>query len=132
MKRLSFLCLPVACAVLLAAAQPAAHAAPVERGSPQTANTCDGGEGVYLYANTQYRGDCRKLTDDVSDLSDLGFNNVTSSIRFVGEWTATLYVGQGYSGASSPFTREDSDLSNNTVGNNDASAVRVQRGRVPA
>jgi hypothetical protein len=93
----------------------------------------DGGEGVYLYDQPNYRGRCIKLTDSYTDLSVLGFNNITSSIRIVGSWTAALYVDQNYGGARSVFTSSDPDLSNNSVGDHSASSIGVSRtGGTPA
>ncbi len=97
----------------------------------QVGNTCDGGEGVYLYDETQYRGGCLKFTADVADLSTVAFNNAASSIRIIGDWTATLYVDQNYGNVASSFTRDDPDLSNDAVGSNRASSLRVQRGTTP-
>ncbi len=119
-------------------AMAAAPAAARQGGGPNAdrtalqAGTCDGGEGVYLYESPNYQGRCVKLTADVPDLSDPAFNNIASSIRFVGSWTATLFVDQSYSGESTTFTSDDADLGNNTISNDRASSARVQRGAVPA
>jgi hypothetical protein len=104
----------------------------VAQGDVPRENQCDGRDGVYLYEDKNFAGRCLKLTDDISDLSELAFSNITSSIEIHGDWTATLYVDQNYSGSSSTFTSNDSDLSNNSVGENRASAVRVQKGNVPS
>ena len=104
----------------------------VARGDQPAEHRCDGSEGVYLYDETNYGGRCIRFTDDEPDLSDVAFNNTASSLRTVGDWTATLFVDQNYSGASSTFTSDDSDLSNNNIGNNRASSIRVQHGDVPS
>ena len=104
----------------------------VERGDQPAEHRCDGSEGVYLYDETNYGGRCVRLTDDQPDLSDVAFNNVASSIRIVGDWTATLFVNQNYDNAASTFTSDDSDLSNNNIGNDRASSVRIQHGNVPS
>ena len=98
----------------------------VQRGTRQT--ICDGGEGVYLYDQVNYGGSCIKLTDSVADLSTLGFNNIASSIRLIGNWTTALYVDQNFGGERSTFAQSDSDLSNNTIGDNRASSIGVSRG----
>ncbi|HJZ48077.1 MAG TPA: beta/gamma crystallin-related protein [Roseiflexaceae bacterium] len=96
------------------------------RGTRET--LCDGGEGVYLYDQLNFRGRCTKVTDSYPDLSPLSFNNIVSSIRFVGSgWTAALYVDQNYGGARSVFTKDDPDLRNNTVGDDSASSIGVSR-----
>ncbi|HEY3230439.1 MAG TPA: beta/gamma crystallin-related protein [Roseiflexaceae bacterium] len=130
MRTLSLLCVIALCALLLATGQPIAIAA--QSSAPLAADSCDGNDGVYLYAETQYLGACVRFTADSPDLSELSFNNVASSIRFVGDWTATLFVDQNYGGASSSFTRDDPDLSNNNIGDNRASAIRVQKGGLPS
>jgi len=103
----------------------------IYRGDLPPENRCDGSEGVYLYERTSYEGRCVRVTTDQSDLSDLGFNNVASSLRIVGNWTAILYVDQNFGGASSSFIENDADLSNDPIGNGRASAVRVQQGGLP-
>jgi len=97
----------------------------------EAGQACDGGEGVYLYELNDYQGRCVKYTADAADLSTKAFNNITSSIRLVGSWTATLYVDQNYNGNASTFIEDDSNLSNNNIGDNRASSIRVQRGELP-
>jgi hypothetical protein len=127
MKRPFMLYAVTLCALLLASLAPmTAVAAP---GSLQ-ADACTG-EGVYLYDGKNYTGRCAKFTRDDTDLSDEAFNNITSSIRIVGDWTATLFVDQGYAGSSSTFTRDDPDLTDNSVRENRASSIRVAQGDVP-
>jgi hypothetical protein len=104
----------------------------VAAGNVPRENQCDGRDGVYLYEDKNFAGRCIRLTDDDSDLSDLAFNNIASSIEIHGDYTAILYVDQNYGGSSSTFTDDDSDLSNNSVGENHASSVRVQKGNVPS
>jgi GNAT superfamily N-acetyltransferase len=94
-------------------------------------NICDGGEGVYLYEHTQYRGRCLKLTADAPDLRVFAFDDLISSVRFVGSWTATLYRDLSGTGISSTFIRDDSDLRDDGVGNDQVTSVRVQRGGAP-
>lgn len=118
------------CALLLAGLAPAATVA--AREAPQVARSCDGSEGVYLYESRDYAGRCIRLTEDQPDLSDDTFSNIASSIRIVGDWTATLFVDQGYSGESSTFTSNDSNLNNNSIGDNRASSARIYRGDLPA
>src|SRR2546429_678023 len=130
MKRLSFMGAVALCALLFAGVAPAAAVA--ANGAPQAAGSCDGSEGVYLYDGKNYSGKCVRFPSDDADLSDQAFNNIASSVRIVGDWTATLFVDQNYGGSSSTFTHDDSDLSNNSIGDNRASAIRVQRGNVPS
>jgi hypothetical protein len=129
MRKLAFVSAMTLCALLLAGLAPAATVA--ARGTSLAARSCDGSEGVYLYESRDYNGRCIRLTEDQPDLSEDAFSNVASSIRIVGDWTATLFVDQGYSGASSTFTGDDSNLGNNTIGDNRASSARVYRGDLP-
>jgi hypothetical protein len=100
----------------------------IYQGNVPSENQCNGDDGVYLYDGQDYTGRCIRLTSDDDDLSDEAFNNIASSIKIVGNWTATLYIDQNYSGSSSTFTSDDSDLGNNSVGDNRASSVRVVEG----
>jgi len=118
------------CALLLAGLAPAATAA-VEA-APPAARSCDGGDGVYLYDGKQYTGRCIRLTEDEHDLSIDSFNNIVSSLRVVGNWTATLFVNQNYGGDASTFIDDDPDLSNNRVGDNNASSARIRPGDQPS
>ncbi|HEX9370162.1 MAG TPA: beta/gamma crystallin-related protein [Roseiflexaceae bacterium] len=103
---------------------PAAQAAP----ALQAIGDCDGGDGVYLYDLPQYQGRCIKITGDVPDLGVAGFDNTASSMRIVGDWITSLFADTNYGGASSFFTGSDSNLSNNTIGDNRASSVGARRG----
>src|SRR5947199_10768100 len=113
MKRLILAAAFVLSMPFLASAPPTAQAAP----ALQATGSCDGGEGVYLYEHADYKGACLKLTGDVSDLRAQNFNDLTTSIRFVGAWTATLYRDIDYRGVSSTFVNNNSDLRNDAVGN---------------
>jgi hypothetical protein len=88
--------------------------------------TCDGGAGVYLYADTRFRGACSRLTNTSGDLSayEVGDDTV-SSIRLVGGYGATLFVDKTYGGSASDFTADDPDLGNDAVGRDHASSIRV-------
>lgn len=108
------------------------HAAsPSARQSLQASSACDGGAGVYLYEHEAYQGRCVRLTGDTPDLSLYSFNNLASSLRVVGEWTATLYVDQNYTGASSTFIQDDNSLVGDIVGNDRASSLTVRQGSAP-
>ena len=83
---------------------------------------CDGGPGVYLYANKNYLGTCSRFTSSVGDMSvhRIG-DNAASSIRLVGGYQATLFTDKGAGGTRSTFTENDPDLSDNSIGDNRAS-----------
>ncbi|NNJ13654.1 hypothetical protein EKD04_025340 [Chloroflexales bacterium ZM16-3] len=90
---------------------------------------CDGQEGVYLYDLPGYGGRCLRFAATMADLGTSGVNNTISSISFVGIWTATLYADRNFAGDASTFIANDSDLADNRIGRDRASALRVQRGR---
>ncbi|HWQ16119.1 MAG TPA: beta/gamma crystallin-related protein [Roseiflexaceae bacterium] len=113
-------------ALLLAAA--ALGAGAIMAAPTQQAAACDGGEGVYLYEHSDYRGRCLRLTGDAADLSAFGFNNIASSVRVVGNLTAVLYVDQNYGNVASTFGFDSPDLRGTVVDNDRASAVRLIRG----
>jgi hypothetical protein len=94
----------------------------------QTTVACDGTPGVYLYEHSEYRGRCVRFTESRSELSGLEFNNISSSLRIVGSWTATLYVDQDFEGSSSTFVADDPDFRGNIVGTDRASSIRVKEG----
>ncbi len=52
--------------------------------APHGGYACDGGDGVYLYGDIDYAGDCIKFTADDPELGDDGWHDKASSIRFVG------------------------------------------------
>ncbi len=96
--------------------------------APEPSN-CDGGEGVYLYEHSNYQGRCQKFTEDSSNPRGWHIGNDTaSSIRIVGQWTASLYEHDDYQGVSSTFTGSDADLGNDAIGHDRASSIQVTRG----
>lgn len=100
----------------------------IRTGTSGTANICDGSEGVYFYDRPQYLGTCVRYTSDVADMSAQAFNNTASSLRIVGNWTATVFIDQNYRGVSTVFTRDDPDFADNTIGNGRASSAQIRRG----
>ena len=57
--------------------------------------------GVYLYEHINYGGRWIHVTSPVDDLRELGFNDIVSSVRIVGNYRATFYEHAGYAGARS-------------------------------
>lgn len=97
-------------------------------GGGTSGGNCDGGEGVYLYEHTNYQGRCTKLTGDAANPRSWSVgNDAVSSLRMVGNWTATLYEHDDYQGASSRFTGSDPDLRDDAIGNDRASSIRLAR-----
>ncbi len=94
---------------------------------------CDGasGDGVNLCRNTGY-SNCMLFTNDVPSLGNAGFgNDDAESIQMLGDWSAVLFVDDNYQGTHSVFNGSDSNLSDNPIGNNQASSMRVRK-RTPA
>lgn len=91
---------------------------------------CDGGDGLYLYADRDYAGACFKITADTPRLGDVGFNDVTSSLRFVGSFAgghrrAELYVDGNYGGSVQIVSSDVPWMGNTAVGNDKLSSVRL-------
>lgn len=128
MHRSIFHLLGVALVATLALA--GALVAPLASAAPtaQQAGTCDGSGGVYLYEGYNYTGRCLRFTQDVADLSAYNFNNATSSIRIIGDYTAVLYVDQNFSNVASAYGFDSTDLRGSVVDDNRASSLRVISG----
>ncbi len=88
---------------------------------------CDGELGVYLYEQTNYRGRCWRFTDEMRDLGEsyVG-DNAASSIRFFGDYRATLFADKSLAGTASTFTADDPDLSSDAVGSDRASSIGIE------
>jgi len=101
---------------------------PLVQAAGPLGSSCDGGEGVYLYEHDDYKGRCSKFTGDSPNPRGWHIgNDAVSSIRIVGNWTATLYEHDDYKGAHSSFSHDDPDLDNDVIGNDQVSSVRVER-----
>jgi predicted amidohydrolase YtcJ len=88
------------------------------------------GDGVYLYADRNYAGQCVKLTESTPNLGSLGFNDMASSIRFVGTFAgghmmAELYQEINYGGSIYIVTTDDPWLGDNMGVDNSASSVLI-------
>ncbi len=94
-----------------------------------------------LYEHHEYRGRSTQVDRDVPDLrrTEVG-NDAVSSLRIRcdsfpgndqgrrGDRGVTLYAGGGFEGRSETFDGDDANLSNNRIGNDTASSVRVAPG----
>lgn len=91
--------------------------------------TCptDGREGVYMYSQAGYTGDCLFSTTDIPNFSDtiIGDNDL-DSIRFIGNWDAKLYEDAYYQGRYDYIGSNDSDLSDSSLGDQFSSAKLIQ------
>lgn len=91
-----------------------------------------GSNGIILYEHSNYSGWCITLTGSDPSLINNYFHNMASSIRFVGSyrnagWQVSLFDWQNYSGSFANFLGDDSDLSNNGIGNDRTTSVRIWR-----
>jgi len=122
--------------VMLLAALPlqVAEAQPRSEVAVSAASSRCEGDGIYLYEHSNYGGRCRKWTEDDKDFSDDGFNDMASSIRFVGsygggKYAVLLFADAGKRGVQSAFGADDPDLGNNKIGHDTASSIKI--GKVP-
>lgn len=85
---------------------------------------------VALYSGDNYRGDCVLLGEGSfasgAALSPVG-DNRTVSIKVGADVQATLFSDASFSGRAETLARDDSNLSDNLVGANRVSSVRVMR-----
>jgi Peptidase family M23 len=92
------------------------------------------GDGIYLYEHSNYGGRCRKWTADDNNFTDDNFNDMASSIRFVGsfgdgKYAVILFADAGKRGVRSAFGADDPNLGDNKIGNDTASSIKI--GKVP-
>jgi len=100
-----------------------------------TQNTCTGGtpesEGVVLFEDINYQGQCVVFSGDSSDLRQLDFNDKTSSIKFNGkyatDWQVVLYEDVEYQGKSLILTASNPDLRIDLVGNDQVSSIQIRQ-----
>jgi hypothetical protein len=94
-----------------------------------------GANGVVLYEHPNYQGRCVTFTGDDNDFNNDNFNDMASSIRFVGSyasgWEAVVYEHTYYGGVSSTFRGDDPDFGNDTIGHDRASSIRIQQSTCP-
>jgi len=89
-----------------------------------------GPNGIVLYEHTYWMGSCYTFTADHPDFNLIGFNDVASSLRFVGsyvdQYQVTLYEHTSYGGRAYTFHGDHPDF--NTINFNDmASSLTVRR-----
>ena len=86
-------------------------------------------DGVILYENSNYGGGCTTLTAGTWNLSDFRYDEMVSSLRFVGSyasgWSVRLCQSSNLGGTCSTFTGNDSSLSGDAVGNDRASSIAI-------
>ena len=98
-----------------------------------SSDECDGSEGVYLYEDIYYRGECIRLTQDAFEFTSMRVgNDRISSIRIIGNYEAILYAERNFQGNSILVTADIADLSNPKLPgvdqfNDRASSVQIRQ-----
>jgi hypothetical protein len=84
----------------------------VEKHRPTSCNP--GANGIIAFINTDYSGGCLFITDNLSDLTPLNFDQVIVSIQFVGSYRNTrqlvIYKQPNYKDECGAYWQNQSDL----------------------
>jgi hypothetical protein len=98
---------------------------------PSESDCIPGANGVVLYEHPNYQGRCITFTEDDNDFNNDSFNDIASSIRFVGSyasgWEAVMYEHTYYMGQMVIFQRDDPDFGNDVIGHDQASSIRIRQ-----
>ncbi|GMQ57542.1 hypothetical protein AN1V17_19370 [Vallitalea sediminicola] len=87
-----------------------------------------GNEGVYLYSEKNYGGIETKVSFDCINTDSIGIaNDTVSSIRIVGDYVVKAYENENYGGKYSYLQASDSDLSDNVIGDNQISSIKINK-----
>ncbi|MDY7233339.1 phosphatidylinositol-specific phospholipase C domain-containing protein [Hyalangium rubrum] len=73
-------------------------------------------DGVYLYEHTNYEGNMLHLTSSIGRLGDVGFNDILSSIRFIGPHVATFCEHLDQTGRCFSTSQSVSDINSIPAG----------------
>jgi hypothetical protein len=95
----------------------------------RTASCNPSADQVALYVDTDYRGQCvvKNLGSYVSP-GAIGLpNDSISSVKVGSNVMLRLYEHDNYAGRASLFTGNDSNLGDNTIGNDSVSSMKVER-----
>ncbi|MEB9625864.1 beta/gamma crystallin-related protein [Bacillus cereus] len=84
----------------------------------------DKGEGIYLYADANYLGKSIKLQNNVTNLKDIGMNDMVSSMRIIGSYEVILYEHANYSGKSVTVRNDISEFRNINMHDN-VSSIKI-------
>lgn len=89
---------------------------------------CTVASGVVFYEHPNYQGRCLVVTADEPDFNWYDFNDVASSVKFLGNdssgWAAEVFEHTYYMGVSSVLG-DYVDFGNNPIGYDRASSVRL-------
>ena len=83
---------------------------------------------IALFVDTSYRGQCVvKAIGEYPNPSSIGLpNDSISSVKVGGNVRAVLCRDDNYEGGCEAFSSDDPDLSNNSIGDNQVSSVKVE------
>lgn len=92
----------------------------------------DGREGVYMYSDIEYQGDCLFSTVNIPFFGDtvIGDNDL-SSIRFIGYWDAKIYEDANYEGRYDVIGSNDPNLNIRSLGGQYSSGKMIQNNPSP-
>jgi len=102
----------------------------IEPSSPPLPAACTpSADQVTIFENAGYGGQCVTLgIDQYSDSGQMNFaNDAVSSIRVGTNVRAILYEHGAFAGRSEIFTGDDNNLTDNTIGNDSVSSMRIER-----
>ncbi len=84
----------------------------VEKHRPTTCHP--GTNGILAYIDTNYAGGCLFITTDILDLTPFDFDQIITSLRFVGSYRTTrqlvLYTRPNYQGECGAYWQDQPDL----------------------
>ncbi len=103
----------------------------VQRPDEPATLACNGGPGVYLYADPNFVGNCLRLIVDAPDLRQYGFDDRVSSVQLRGDFKATLYSDPVFTGMATIVTDAVANLAGSTVGDDQATSLQIRRGAAP-
>lgn len=92
----------------------------------------DGREGVYMYSDINYLGDCLFSTVNIPFFGDtvIGDNDL-SSIRYIGHWDAKIYKDANYEGPYEFVGSNDPNLNIRSLGGQYSSAKLIRNNPTP-
>jgi hypothetical protein len=86
----------------------------------EPAPQCDGQDGVYLWEEPNYMGQCRRFTASEADLSNVAFQNIARSVEVVGDTfganhEVVLFGYPDFVGVTKTVAGQDADLGNDAI-----------------
>ncbi len=85
--------------------------------------TCPPPSGLWVCSDPHFRTTCKGVSQNISNMSQLGFNDVTSSIYMTSGNTAALYSDVNFEGTCETLTASELNLQDNMIGDNRVSSI---------